>query len=200
LTSPVSGISPYAQKATIGRFLGFQALAPGLSTSACSCVTSGDWCWIKNGRCRSSTSTLSTCSSVSRRESCCLIVSTTTVISRVRAALPRFLAELERTGIADVDLNDDQESSAMRPRLRSIHVTSCLVYPIENGRPPGFYVHPEATDLWVGGGDEVRLFCEQFLRNEAQADVIGKLAKSEADERHAVVIATEDQFGPLECH
>jgi hypothetical protein len=31
LTSPVSGIPSHAQKAIIGRFLGFQALAPGLS-------------------------------------------------------------------------------------------------------------------------------------------------------------------------
>lgn len=32
MTSPVSGIPSHAQKAIIGRFLGFQALAPGLST------------------------------------------------------------------------------------------------------------------------------------------------------------------------
>ena len=32
MTSPVSGIPPHAQKAIVGRFLGFQALAPGLST------------------------------------------------------------------------------------------------------------------------------------------------------------------------
>lgn len=33
----------------------------------------------------------------------------------------------------------------------------------------------------VGNGDDIRLFCEGFLRDEAQADVIGKLAESGAD-------------------
>jgi hypothetical protein len=117
------------------------------------------------------------------------------VISRVRPALPRFLAELEQAGITDLDIDDRSVSSAMRARLRSIHVTSCLAYTLESGRLPGFYVYPEATDLWVGDGGDIRLFCEEFLRDKAQADVIAKLAESGADERHAVVIATEDQFG-----
>jgi hypothetical protein len=47
----------------------------------------------------------------------------------------------------------------------------------------------------VGDGEENRLFCEEFLRNAAQADVLGKLARSGADERHAVVIATQGQLG-----
>ncbi len=32
MTSPASDIPPHAQKAIIGRFLGFQALAPNLAT------------------------------------------------------------------------------------------------------------------------------------------------------------------------
>ena len=61
--------------------------------------------------------------------------------------------------------------------------------------PPGFYVYPEATASWVGDGQDIAAFCETFLRDPAQADVLEKLAQSEADERHVVVIATFDQFG-----
>jgi hypothetical protein len=46
-------------------------------------------------------------------------------------------------------------------------------------------------------GDAPRgCFCEGFLRDAAQEDVLRKLAESGVDERHAVVIATDGQFGP----
>lgn len=54
----------------------------------------------------------------------------------------------------------------MRERLRRIHVTGCLAYP-PHGRTPGFYVYPEATGIWVFTGDDIRLFCEGFLHDEA---------------------------------
>lgn len=54
MTSPVSDIPPHAQNAIVGRFLGFQALAPNLSTIA----SNGHWdtadrlsqslCWLTN--------------------------------------------------------------------------------------------------------------------------------------------------------
>lgn len=47
---------------------------------------------------------------------------------------------------------------------------------------------------WVGDGEEIRSFCEEFLSNPAQADVLGKLAESGTDERHAVIIATHGQL------
>jgi hypothetical protein len=116
------------------------------------------------------------------------------VITRVLPLLPAFLAELERSGITELDRNRFY-GLEMHRRLRSLHVSSCLAYPPPAGRPPGFYVYPEATGVWVGDGEEIRLFCEEFLRHPAQADVLGKLARSGADERHAVVIATQGQLG-----
>jgi hypothetical protein len=47
----------------------------------------------------------------------------------------------------------------------------------------------------VGDGEEIRLFSENFLGDPDQSDVLEKLARSEADERHAVVIATDGQLG-----
>jgi hypothetical protein len=54
LTSPVSDIPPHAQKAIVGRFLGFQALAPGLSTIESNghrdiaARLSQSLCWLTN--------------------------------------------------------------------------------------------------------------------------------------------------------
>ncbi len=117
-----------------------------------------------------------------------------TVISRVLPVLPEFLAELERAGITGLSRNR-YHGPEMHERLRSLHISSCLAYPPTAGHQPGFYVYPEATGTWVGDGEEIRLFCEEFLSDAAQADVLGKLAGSGADERHAVVIATHGQLG-----
>ena len=116
------------------------------------------------------------------------------VISQVLPGLSEFLAELEQAGITDLNRNRFY-GLEMHERLRRLHVSSCLAYPPVAGRQPGFYVYPEATGAWVGDGEEIRLFCEEFLRDAAQADVLTKLASSEADERHAVVIATQGQLG-----
>ena len=116
------------------------------------------------------------------------------MISRVRPVLPDFLAELERVGITDLSRNR-YYGPEMHERLRGLHVSSCLAHPPAAALEPGFYVYPEATGAWVGDGEEIRLFCEEFLGDAAQADVLGKLAGSGADERHAVVIATHGQLG-----
>lgn len=47
----------------------------------------------------------------------------------------------------------------------------------------------------MGDGEEIRLFCQEFLSHPDQSDVLGKLATSGADERHAVIIATQGQLG-----
>ncbi len=63
--------------------------------------------------------------------------------------------------------------------------------------PAGFYVTPDALAAWVGDGESARKFCEEFLADEKQADVLAKLRRAEADERHAVVILTADVLGPF---
>jgi hypothetical protein len=116
-----------------------------------------------------------------------------TVISRVLPDLPDFLAELERDGITDLSRNL-YYGPEMHERLRSLHITSCTALPPTARHPPGFYVYPETTGAWVGDGEEIRLFCEEFLGNPAQSDVLAKLAAADTDERHAVVIATHGQL------
>lgn len=117
-----------------------------------------------------------------------------TVIKRVLPLLPEFIAELEQAGITDLSRNR-YYGPQMHARLRALHVTSAQTYPPTAGHQPGFYVYPEATGTWVGDGEEIRLFCEEFLAGPAQADVLRKLADADADERHAVVIATQNQLG-----
>jgi hypothetical protein len=116
------------------------------------------------------------------------------VISRVLRVLPGFLAELEQAGITDLNRNR-YYGPEMQKRLRSLYISSCLASPPTTAHPPGFYVYPEATGAWVGDGEEIRLFCEEFLSDPDQSDVLRKLARSGADERHAVVIATDGQLG-----
>ena len=63
--------------------------------------------------------------------------------------------------------------------------------------PPGFYVWPDSFAAFVGDGESVRKFCEEFLADEKQADVRAKLRRAEADERHVVIILTADELGPF---
>jgi len=117
-----------------------------------------------------------------------------TRIGRVRPVLPEFLNELEQNGITDLSSYRDY-GPGMRERLHRLHVSSCLAYEPTDEHPPGFYVYPEATACWVGDGEGIPRFCEEFLRHPAQSDVLAKLATAGTSERHAVIIATSDQFG-----
>ena len=116
------------------------------------------------------------------------------VISMVTPVLPQFLAELELAGITDLNRNR-YFGPRVHERLHRLHISSCLAFPPTAAHPPGFYVYPEATGAWVGDGEEIRLFSEKFLGHPDQSDVLEKLATSGADERHAVVIATDGQLG-----
>ena len=114
-------------------------------------------------------------------------------IKRLKPALPQFLAELEQAGIQSLSRNR-YYGPELRERLRRLHVSSCMALPATAAHPPGFYVLPEVTGVWVGDGEEIRLFCEQFLRDPAQADVQQKLTSADTDERHTVIITTPAQL------
>jgi hypothetical protein len=116
------------------------------------------------------------------------------VINKVLPGLPEFLEDLEQDGITDLSRNR-YYGPEMHRRLRSLHISSCMALPPTVRHPPGFYVYPEATGAWVSDGEQIRLFCERFLSDAAQGDVLRKLAGSDADERHAVVVATHGQLG-----
>jgi hypothetical protein len=115
------------------------------------------------------------------------------VIGRILPVLPAFLADLEQAGTTDLSRNR-YYGPLMHERLRSLHISSCIALQPTASHPPGFYIYPEATGAWVGDGEEIRLFCQEFLGDPAQADVLRKLATSGAHERHAVVIATHGQL------
>ena len=74
----------------------------------------------------------------------------------------------------------------MHERLRILRI-SCMALP-----PTA--VHPEAAGTWGATARRSARFCEEFLGNQAQADALGELAGSGADERHAV-ITTHGQLG-----
>jgi hypothetical protein len=114
-------------------------------------------------------------------------------INKLLPALPQFLAELDQAGIRSLSRNR-YHGPELRERLRRLHVSSCTALPPTAAHPPGFYVLPEVTGAWVGDGEEIRLFCEQFLRDPAQADVQQKLASADTDERHSVIITTPAQI------
>jgi hypothetical protein len=114
-------------------------------------------------------------------------------INKLKPTLPQFLAELERASIRNLSRNR-YYGPELQERLRRLHVSSCTALPPTAAHPPGVYVLPEATGTWVGDGEEIRLFCERFLRDPAQADVQQKLASADTDERHAVIIATPGQL------
>jgi hypothetical protein len=81
--------------------------------------------------------------------------------------------------------------------MLDLGIDSCWSSAPTAKHPPGFYVTPDALGAWVGDGESVRKFCEEFLADEKQADVLAKLRRAEADERHAVIILTVDELGPF---
>jgi hypothetical protein len=113
-------------------------------------------------------------------------VSPDAVISRLLPDLPPFLTDLEQADVTDLSRNR-YYGPQMRERLRSLHVSSCTALPPTALHPPGFYILPEATADWVGDGEEIRVLCEEFLADPAQADVTRKLRQAGADERHTAV-------------
>ncbi len=97
--------------------------------------------------------------------------------------------------------NTDRLSRADRHPLTTsmldLGIGSCRSSAPTAKHPPGFYVTPDAFAAWVGDGESVRKFCEDFLADEKEADVLAKLRGAEADERHAVIILTADELGPF---
>ena len=63
--------------------------------------------------------------------------------------------------------------------------------------PPASMSHLMPPRHGSGDGESARKFCEEFLAVEKQGDVLAKLRRSEADERHAVIILTADELGPF---
>jgi hypothetical protein len=105
-----------------------------------------------------------------------------------------LLFELEQ---AKVDRLSRADRHPLTTIMLGLGIGSCWSSAPTPKHPPGFYVMPNAFAAWVGNGDSLRKFCEEFLADEKQADVLAKLRRAEADERHAVIILTADELGPF---
>jgi len=105
-----------------------------------------------------------------------------------------LLAELEQ---AKADRLSRADRHPLTTFMLDLGIDSCWSSPPTLKHPPGFYVTPDALGAWVGDGESVGKFCEEFLADEKQADVLAKLRRAEADERHAVIILTVDELGPF---
>jgi len=105
-----------------------------------------------------------------------------------------LLAQLEQAKATRLSRADRYPLTTI---MLDLGIGSCWSSAPTPKHPPGFYVTPDAFAVWVGDGESARKFCEEFLANEKQADVLAKLRRAEVDERHAVIILTADELGPF---
>jgi hypothetical protein len=105
-----------------------------------------------------------------------------------------LLIQLEQAGADRLTRADRHPLTTI---MLDLGIGSCWSSAPTSKHPPGFYVTPDASAAWVGDGESARKFCEEFLADEKQADVLAKLRRAEADERHAVIILTADELGPF---
>jgi hypothetical protein len=118
-----------------------------------------------------------------------------TMIRQIYPLIPAFLAQLELSGISDLDQNRFYGIETYQ-LTRRLHIRSCLSYSPTAKHPPGFYLLPDAWASWVGDGEDIPRFSEEFLADERQSDVLRKLEESGLDERHVVIVVTTGQLGP----
>ena len=105
-----------------------------------------------------------------------------------------LLVQLEQ---AKVNLLSRADQHALTTIMLDLGIGSCSSSAPTPKHPPGFCVTPDAFAVWVGDGESARRLCEEFLADEKQADVLAKLRRAEADERHAVIMLTADELGPF---
>jgi hypothetical protein len=117
-------------------------------------------------------------------------VTPTARAKRLRAELPGLLAELEAAGIAAWRTTPWSEDQLDR-RAEELQITSS--YQSDTHFAGSIYITIELPAERSGGavpdtGDELAKWVGAFLHDPAVADVRLKLARSGAEERHAVVI------------
>jgi len=117
-----------------------------------------------------------------------------TNIRRNAKGIRALLAQLEQAKATRLSQADRHPLATI---MLDLGIGSCWSSAPTPKHPPGFYVTPDALGAWVGDGESVRKFCEEFLADENQADVLAKLRRAEADEKHGVIIITDDEIGPF---
>jgi hypothetical protein len=105
-----------------------------------------------------------------------------------------LLAQLEQANATRLSRADPHPLTTL---MLELGIGFCWSQEPTPKHPPGFGVTPDAFAAFVGDGERARKFCEEFLADEKQTDVLAKLRRAEADERHAVIILTVDALGPF---
>lgn len=111
---------------------------------------------------------------------------------RIRAELPRFLADLERRGITQLEATSGRGGAdAEVARAADLGITDASNGP--TAFPGVIYLSIERSDDRVGrlvgaAGDPASAWIGDFLHEAARADVLSKLQRSGAAQRHAFVI------------
>lgn len=129
-----------------------------------------------------------------------VVVKPDAILKNIHPRMPPLLSQLEDLGIEHMRAINHKyvlsDIGGLATELDMLGVESCSSSQPTLKHPPGFYLWPGALAAWVGDGDSVTKFCEQFLTCNSCQDVIDKLRRSGADERHAIVVLTYPVVGP----
>lgn len=129
-----------------------------------------------------------------------VIVKPEAILKNIHPHMPSLLSQLECLGIDRIRGFDHRYAPdgfrSLAIDLDNLGIESCFSSRPTLKHPPGFYLWPGILAAWVRDGDSATEFCEQLLADSACEDVLDKLRRSNADERHAVIILTFAQVGP----
>jgi hypothetical protein len=111
-------------------------------------------------------------------------------VRQLKAELPTILRRLEAADINNLDLAGGPTFDRLEPVIERLGITSA--YQGGTSRPGSIYLTLELASERAGGqvpstGDAVADWCGGFLREPKQADVLDKLRRSGAPERHAFI-------------
>jgi hypothetical protein len=111
-------------------------------------------------------------------------------VRQLKAELRTLLRRLEAADITNLDLADGPTFDWLEPCIERLGITSA--YQGGTSRPGSVYFTLELAPERAGGlipssGDAVAAWCGGFLREPKQDDVLNKLRRSGAFERHAFI-------------
>lgn len=122
---------------------------------------------------------------------------------RIRTELPSFLADLERQGILQLEMSSGhgEVAAAVAARAADLGITDARNGP--TAFPGVIYLSIERPDDRVGrlvraAGDPASAWIGDFLHEAARTDVLSKLRRSGAAQRHAFVIVPTFSTVPAE--
>jgi hypothetical protein len=111
-------------------------------------------------------------------------------VRQLKAELPTLLRGFEAAGITNLDQAGGPISAWLEPLTERLRIASA--HQGATSRPGSIYLTIELAPERTGGlvpsnGDAIAAWCGAFLREPKQADVLDKLRRSGASERHAFV-------------